>query len=174
MKWNWLPSLCTIANLGAGVLSLFYTIHEQYTTAFILIMVAALWDVLDGLLARLLHCSSDFGKQLDSLADVVSFGVAPAFLTLFYQLGGTHWMGPLVAVLFVICGAVRLARFNLMAFSTGFVGMPITAAGVILSFMFLWSEHLRPELLLGLMVVLSFLMVSRIPFPSFKKKSIRR
>nr|WP_249930667.1 CDP-alcohol phosphatidyltransferase family protein [Paenibacillus polymyxa] len=65
MKWNWLPSLCTIANLGAGVLSLYFTIHEQYMTAFILVVVAALWDVLDGLLARLLHCSSDFGKQHD-------------------------------------------------------------------------------------------------------------
>ncbi|MDP1512310.1 CDP-diacylglycerol--serine O-phosphatidyltransferase [Paenibacillus sp. CMAA1739] len=169
MKWNWLPSLCTLANLGAGVLSLYFTIHEQYMTAFTLVVVAALWDVLDGLLARLLHCSSDFGKQLDSLADVVSFGVAPAFLILLYRLGDTHWIGPLVAVLFVICGAVRLARFNLMAFSKGFVGMPITAAGVILSFVFLWSEHLKPELLLALMVVLSFLMVSRIPFPSFKK-----
>jgi CDP-diacylglycerol--serine O-phosphatidyltransferase len=131
--------------------------------------VAALWDVLDGLLARMMHCASDFGKQLDSLADIVSFGIAPAFLILLYKLEDTHWMGPLAAVLFVICGALRLARFNLMSHMKGFVGMPITAAGVILSFMFLLGEHMKPGLVLTLMVLLSVLMVSRIPFPSFKK-----
>ncbi|ASA20150.1 CDP-diacylglycerol--serine O-phosphatidyltransferase [Paenibacillus donghaensis] len=174
MKLAWLPTMFTISNLGAGSLSLLFTIREQYNMALLLILLAAFSDVLDGLLARLLHCSSDFGKQLDSLADMISFGAAPAFLILLYKLESVDWLGPAAAVMFMICGALRLARFNLSAPAKGFVGMPITAAGVILSVMSLADERLKPELILALMGLLAVLMVSRIPFPSFKKFTSRK
>lgn len=174
MKWKWLPSACTLINLGAGTLSLFCTIREEYMAAFILVIVAAVCDVLDGLLARLLHCPSDFGKQLDSLADIVSFGIAPVFLILFYKLDDSVWLAPLVAVLFLVCGALRLARFNISAPVKGFVGLPITAAGVILSLTSLLDDRVKPGVTLAVMALLSLLMISRIPFPSFKKSYARK
>ena len=134
-----------------------------------MILLAAICDVMDGLLARMLHCTSDFGKQLDSLADIISFGLAPTFLILLYRLENMQWLGPVAAITFLICGALRLARFNLSAPSKGFTGMPITAAGVILSMITLVDERMKPELVIAVMGLLSLLMVSRIPFPSFKK-----
>jgi CDP-diacylglycerol--serine O-phosphatidyltransferase len=174
MRWNWLPSACTLINLGAGALSLFFTIREQYMIALALVMVAAVCDVLDGLLARLLQCPSDFGKHLDSLADIVSFGIAPVFLILLYKLEDSAWLGPVAAVLFLVCGALRLARFNISVPVTGFVGLPITAAGVILTLSSLLSENVKPGMTLFLMALLSVLMISRIPFPSFKKTYARK
>lgn len=86
MKWSWLPSMCTLGNLGFGSISLLFTIEERYDLALLMILLAAICDVMDGLLARMLHCTSDFGKQLDSLADIISFGIAPVFLILLYRL----------------------------------------------------------------------------------------
>jgi CDP-diacylglycerol--serine O-phosphatidyltransferase len=169
MKWNWLPSMFTVGNLGLGTLSLYFTVQERYSLAVLLILLAALCDVMDGLLARMLNCSSEFGKQLDSLADIISFGVAPTFLILLYRLENVHWIGPAAALVFVICGALRLARFNLLAPAKGFVGMPITAAGVILSMISLLDERMNSGLIIALMGLLSVMMVSHIPFPSFKK-----
>ncbi|WP_449601299.1 CDP-diacylglycerol--serine O-phosphatidyltransferase [Paenibacillus sp. Marseille-Q9583] len=174
MKLNWLPSMCTLANLGLGSLSLYFTIQERYSLALFMILLAAICDVLDGLLARILQCTSEFGKQLDSLADIISFGLAPTFLILLYRLEDAHWIGPAVSVLFLICGALRLARFNLSAPTKGFVGMPITAAGVILSMISLLDERMKPGLVIVLMAILSVMMVSRIPFPSLKKSFNRK
>lgn len=169
MKWSWLPSFFTIGNLITGAISLFFSIQMMYTAALIMIIVAAVCDVMDGLVARWLHCSSDFGKQLDSLADIVSFGVAPAFLIFLFKLSDIDWMGIVIVVLFIACGALRLARFNLSAPSTGFVGMPITAAGLLLALSSLLSENLNPWIFVPIIGLLSFLMVSRVPFPSLKR-----
>lgn len=141
----------------------------MYTLALVMILASAFCDVMDGLLARLLRSSSDFGKQLDSLADIVSFGVAPAFLILLFKLGDMGWIGIAAAIVFLACGALRLARFNLLAPMKGFVGMPITAAGLLLAMSSLSNEHLNPWFLIVLIGGLSFLMVSRIPFPSLKR-----
>lgn len=169
MKRSWLPSFFTIANLITGAISLFFSIQMMFKAALIMIMVAAFCDVMDGLVARWLHCSSDFGKQLDSLADIVSFGVAPAFLILLFKLSDMGWIGVVAAVLFIACGALRLARFNLLAPSKGFVGMPITAAGLLLAISSLSSVLLTPWLFVIIIGVLSYLMVSRVPFPSLKR-----
>lgn len=174
MNKNWLPSLCTLLNLGAGTLSLLFTIKGEYKLALAMVMTAALWDVLDGLLARWLHCTSDFGKQLDSLADLVSFGIAPVFLVLLYKLEDSLWLGPIAAVLFLACGALRLARFNIKGQVKGFVGLPITAAGVILALAPILNSQMKPAAALALMGLLSILMVSRIPFPAFKKDYARK
>lgn len=156
-------------NLGFGSISLLFTIEERYDLALLMILLAAICDVMDGLLARMLHCTSDFGKQLDSLADIISFGIAPVFLILLYRLENVQWVGPVAAVAFLICGALRLARFNISAPSKGFVGMPITAAGLLLSMTTLIGERLKPEMVILIMGLLSILMISRVPFPSFKK-----
>ncbi|WPP43227.1 CDP-diacylglycerol--serine O-phosphatidyltransferase [Paenibacillus hunanensis] len=174
MKWSFIPSLCTVLNLAAGTVSLLLTIHEHYPLAALMILFAALFDVFDGLLARLLHCTSEFGKQLDSLADLISFGAAPVFLVLFDQLDPRSGSGSVAAVLFVICGALRLARFNVTGTSAGFTGMPITAAGTVLALLSLITHSLQPTLLIALIALLSFLMISRIPFPSFKNKMVRK
>ena len=169
MKRGWLPSFFTIANLVTGVMSLFYSIQTMYRLALIMIIVAAFCDVMDGLVARWLRCNSDFGKQLDSLADVVSFGVAPAFLILLSNLSDVGWIGVAVTIVFIACGALRLARFNLLAPSKGFVGMPITAAGFLLALSSLFSKHLSALVFIILIAVLAYLMVSRVPFPSLKR-----
>lgn len=174
MIWRFIPTICTVFNLGAGAASLIFTIEEYYKLAFVLILLAAFFDVLDGLLARLMNCTSEFGKQLDSLADLISFGAAPVFLILLHHTGNLHGIGAAAAIVFIICGALRLARFNISASSTEFTGMPITAAGVILSFFSLSIKHMELAAIISLIGVLSFLMVSRIRFPSLKKISIRK
>lgn len=173
MNWKFIPNGCTIVNLSAGVTSLILTIHEQYRIAFLCIVLAALFDVFDGLLARLMNCASDFGKQLDSLADIVSFGIAPVFLILLHRIGDFHWLSTVTAILFLACGASRLARFNISVSSPQFTGMPITCAGTILAILSL-SNSIKPAVVIALIVVLSFLMVSRIPFPSLKNIAIRK
>ncbi|WMT43148.1 CDP-diacylglycerol--serine O-phosphatidyltransferase [Paenibacillus sp. D2_2] len=173
MNWKFVPNTCTFGNLSAGAVSLLLTIQEQYRLALIFIAIAALFDVFDGFLARIMHCSSDFGKQLDSLADIVSFGVAPAFLVLLHQSGEFHWLSALAAIVFLVCGASRLARFNISISSPQFTGMPITCAGTLLACLSL-TDNLKPSVIIAFTVVLSFLMVSRIPFPSLKNISIRK
>jgi CDP-diacylglycerol--serine O-phosphatidyltransferase len=168
LNMNWLPSSFTATNLGAGCTSLLFTIQGYYRMALLMILVAAMCDVLDGLIARMLHCTSEFGKQLDSLADIVSFGAAPAMLILMHKLEHVHLLGAAATVVFLVCGALRLARFNISAPCKGFIGLPITAAGLLLAMLSL-NQGLQPGYLLLLMVLLSFLMVSRIPFPSLTK-----
>lgn len=174
MKCKWIPSLCTVCNLGAGAVSLLYTIQGHYRIALILIAFAAFFDVLDGLLARLMHCTSEFGKQLDSLADLISFGAAPAFLILLNNLDDIPQLGAVMSIIFLICGALRLARFNITVSSPTFTGMPITAAGTILALMSLLSQHIQPFVIVTLMGVLSLLMISRVPFPSLKNITTRK
>ncbi len=174
MNWSFVPSLCTVLNLAAGTVSLLLTMHGHYRLAALMILFSAFFDVLDGLLARLLRCTSEFGKQLDSLADLISFGAAPVFLVLFYHLDPTAKTAQIAAVLFVICGALRLARFNVTGTISGFTGMPITFAGTILALLSLIAHSIQSTVLIALIAVLSFLMISRIPFPSFKNKMVRK
>ncbi|WP_324607761.1 CDP-diacylglycerol--serine O-phosphatidyltransferase [Paenibacillus sp. IHBB 10380] len=172
MKLFWLPSACTAANLAAGVISLKLTIDGEYIAAFVLVMIAAFWDVLDGLLARLLHVSSEYGKNLDSIADVISFGVAPIFLMFLNNLQDMPRMSELVIVIFPVCGALRLARFNIQpkeSATKGFIGLPITAAGVILAGVSVLGAYVHTTMMIIIVCLLSCLMISRIPFPSFKK-----
>ncbi|GAA0380578.1 CDP-diacylglycerol--serine O-phosphatidyltransferase [Paenibacillus motobuensis] len=173
MSWKFIPNTCTFVNLSAGATSLILTIHEQYRLALFSIAIAALFDVFDGYLARIMNCSSDFGKQLDSLADIVSFGVAPVFLVLLHRTGEFHWLSAVAAIIFLVCGASRLARFNISMSSPHFTGMPITCAGTLLACLSL-TNNLKPSVIIAFIVVLSFLMVSRIPFPSLKNISIRK
>lgn len=171
-----LPSLFTTGNLFAGFWAIIRTLHGQYYEATVLVWAAIVLDMLDGRIARLTGTSSEFGGELDSLADVISFGVAPALLVYSWGLSSVPRAGWLAAFLFVACGTLRLARFNVQRHnldSRYFVGMPIPAAAMQLAALI----HFWPEPLLlksqavpamALVIVLAFLMVSTFRYPSFK------
>ncbi len=171
-----LPALFTAGNILCGYLSLEASGRGAYEYAAILIFVAAFLDGVDGRVARMTGTTSAFGEQLDSLADVVSFGVAPAFLVYHWGLSGFGRAGLLVSFLFVVCGASRLARFNVQIHVVDkrwFVGLPIpSAAGALCGL--IWSvpnaaltDALR-GVFLGVTAVLAFLMVSTFRYRSFK------
>jgi CDP-diacylglycerol---serine O-phosphatidyltransferase len=194
-----LPTLMTAGNILSGfvaILQIFkgregeVTVHYYYAIGCIL--AACLFDVLDGRLARMSGTESAFGRELDSLADIVSFGLAPALLVHDIVLGSIEdqfrGLGWLIASAYLVCGAMRLARFNCLAMlddkSSGksFRGCPIpAAAGVISSltlFLLWWDGTDRPVgnwkyILPVLMILLSYLMVSSIEYPSFKSVNWR-
>jgi CDP-diacylglycerol--serine O-phosphatidyltransferase len=181
-----LPSLFTSANAFCGFLSIILIFEGRYPQAAIFILIAILTDSLDGKLARLTKTTSKFGIEFDSLADLTSFGIAPALLA--YKgmaLAGTKGLnepGWIITFLFFICGALRLARFNIQPQEKGegnFTGLPIpAAAGVIASSILLETKYqtgiISNSSLMVIMLVLSCLMVSNIPYPSFKKINLRQ
>ncbi|WP_165201766.1 CDP-diacylglycerol--serine O-phosphatidyltransferase [Roseimicrobium sp. ORNL1] len=197
-----LPNLMTAGNLLSGFMAILHIVgrfqneddHTRYLWAIGFILAACVFDLLDGRLARLSGQSSDFGREFDSLADIVSFGIAPALLVHDIVLAEfeqtTRGLGWLIACIYLVCGAMRLARFNCLAAmpqkekkaSTSFRGCPIpAAAGVIVSLtlMLLWLDGNNREIgrwkyaLPFLMVLLSYLMVSKIEYPSFKSLNLR-
>jgi CDP-diacylglycerol--serine O-phosphatidyltransferase len=176
-----LPSLFTTGNLFLGFWAIVHTIHGQYAQAAPLIFWAILLDVLDGRIARMTGTTSEFGAELDSLADVVSFGVAPALLAYSWGFGTLPRVGWLVAFLFVVCGALRLARFNVQKSSVDgryFVGLPIPAAAAPVAALVNVSpapvdEKTHAVLWLSLLIVLAFLMVSTFRYTSFKKIDLK-
>jgi CDP-diacylglycerol--serine O-phosphatidyltransferase len=194
-----LPSLFTCGNMAFGVLSVMYSIDGQFIKAAWVLVFALGCDILDGRVARVTHTTSDFGLQLDSLSDLVSFGMAPAIMIYMLVLKDMGRVGASIAILFVLCSALRLARFNVMALKgvsiKNFMGLPTPAsAGVLISFV-LSYELLGPEeyglnfntipILMKtipaffkaipvVMVVLSFLMVSNVPYYSFKHMKMNR
>ncbi len=171
-----LPALFTAGNIFCGFLSLDASAKGGFESAAILIFVAAFFDAIDGRVARLTGTTSAFGEQLDSLSDVISFGVAPAFLVYNWGLSGFGRAGLLVSFLFAVCGASRLARFNVQIHVVDkrwFVGLPIpSAAGALCGL--IWAvpaasltNSLR-AVFLGVTAVLAFLMVSTFRYRSFK------
>ncbi|MGH9461503.1 MAG: CDP-diacylglycerol--serine O-phosphatidyltransferase [Vicinamibacteria bacterium] len=175
-----LPSLFTVANIFCGFYSIVSSMKGELELAAMLIGWAILLDTLDGRVARLANASSEFGKEFDSLADVVSFGVAPGVLA--YTWGLHLWprIGWLACFLFLICGIMRLARFNIQsaAGKRYFVGMPIpAAAGVIASIVFMFPEPLTGRNqaipILFLEPSLALLMVSTLRYYSFKDIDLR-
>lgn len=178
------PSFFTLMNLFSGFLSIVQVAEGRFAYAGWLIVLAAFFDVLDGMMARLTNSHSPFGVELDSLSDVVSFGVAPSFLVYFFGLREFGALGLIVSALPAICGAVRLARFN-VTFGGGekkdyFVGLPIPGMAIIIVACILnfnnaeWFSRYSPSnlsLLIPIVVLLSFFMVSTIPFDAIPKPS---
>ena len=197
-----LPSFFTAANLFFGFLAIIRCIqakyvaassltlsHDYYIQAVWCILLAAFCDSLDGRIARLGKRESLFGKEFDSIADIVSFGVAPALIVFFLVLSPTEGypffreVGWLIGFIYLLCAGVRLARFNVITHPSlpheerkhghDFLGLPVTAAaGMIVSLVLVLNSYnlnhwslLLPPLMLGI----AYLMVSNIPFPSFKK-----
>lgn len=167
-----IPNLFTLGNLLLGVLAILWTFQGRASEAVLLVFLAMLLDGLDGRVARALNAQSEFGKELDSLSDIVSFGVAPALIM--YQ-SAFAWVEPAaltwtVTAMFPICGALRLARYNVRDGIPGyFVGLPIPAAGGVLAALAIFAEDLHVSLLMLSMVALSLMMISTTKYPNFKK-----
>ena len=173
-----IPNSCTSMNLVCGFMSVLMASHGEFLAASWLILLANIFDILDGRLARLTSVESMFGAELDSLCDLVSFGVAPAFLVYTrYFKDDSSVLGMFVAVVFVLCGALRLARFNVTPHSHKdvFEGMPIPGGAGILAtmviFEILYFSFMRiPQFVVAIIVVITaFLMVSKIEYPAMKK-----
>jgi CDP-diacylglycerol---serine O-phosphatidyltransferase len=173
-----IPNLFTIANLFLGVIAILIAFQGDAVTASVMVIIAMLMDGLDGRLARVLDAQSEFGKELDSLSDVISFGVAPAFIMYVVAFEPMNMHPALtwtVTALFPICGALRLARFNVIEGIPGyFIGMPIPAAGGILATLALFHNELNIYVLLSATVLLSLLMVSNVKYPNFKKLGLSK
>lgn len=178
-----LPNLVTSGGLFCGFYSLVATIREDYLLAAIAILIALVFDALDGRVARMTKTASPFGVEYDSLSDVIAFGVAPGVLAYRWALEPWGPWGWLAASLYVICGALRLARFNVqveVVNKNSFVGLPIPAAAAvvattILMYYFLGGEGATNKhiTLLLLIYALAALMVSTIPYYSFKDLHLR-
>ena len=192
-----IPSLFTIGNIFCGYYSVISTLRGNWDYAAILVGVGYILDGLDGRIARLTKTASDFGVQLDSLADVITFGVAPAVLAFSWGFGASegiegsvakhvHQLGSLASFAFVVCGALRLARFNLQAKKPPeasakryFVGLPIpAAAGMLVAVVHFFKT---PTLMIGsallwsfLILLLAFLMISTVRYSSFKEFDVKK
>ena len=186
-----LPNLFTAASIFMGILAIFMAhngfIHEDskaFTTACWYILFSMVLDGLDGRVARLTNTASKFGVEFDSLADVVAFGVAPAVLLYFYAGHEYGRYGMAVSGLFVVLGAIRLARFNITTNveTNSFIGLPIPSAAAIVCLWILVTEYNKIEVLgisqlmsennyifLIIAFIAAILMVSNIRYPSFKK-----
>lgn len=166
MRKSCIPNIFTFINLSCGILSILSIIHEDYATSSAFIIIAALVDRYDGRIARYLNVSSDLGKELDSLADLVSFGVAPSLLiyTLFDlgSFGPKGIFGIILLILFPICGAFRLARYNVADFDGVFTGVPITVTGCFLAIFALITFYTVKVTIIAVFFMLlgSYLMVS--------------
>ena len=177
-----LPSMLTVANLFCGYACVVYAMRGEYATAAPFIGIALVLDMLDGRIARLTGTSSPFGVEFDSLADVVSFGLAPAVLAFAWGLAPLGRLGWTAGFLYVTATAMRLARFNIQTGSMDkryFVGMPSPAAGnVTAATVFAFPQGLNgyTEALpaLAVMLVPAFLMVSTVRFRSFKTVELSR
>jgi len=178
-----LPNLFTTGNLFCGFWAIVSVFQEKFFFAAIAILLACVFDVLDGKVARLSGATSKFGVQYDSLSDLVSFGVAPALLAYSWALRPYGRFGWLAAFLFVVCGALRLARFNVMS-SAGEVkyckGLPIPAAAsmialtILLYLRLIETAWVKDIVILLMIYILAFLMVSNIRYFSLKELNLAK
>jgi CDP-diacylglycerol--serine O-phosphatidyltransferase len=178
-----LPNLFTTGNLFCGFWAIISVFQEKFFYAAAAILLASIFDVLDGKVARLSGATSKFGVQYDSLADLVSFGIAPALLAFSWALRPYGKFGWLAAFLFVVCGALRLARFNVQS-SSGevkyFKGLPIPAAALMIALTILLyleligTDWVKDIAVLAMIYVLAFLMVSNIRYFSFKELDLAK
>ncbi len=177
------PNLLTTGNLFSGLASILFVFNENYLAAAIAILVALIFDVLDGTSARLMKSTSQFGLQYDSLGDLISFGVAPGLVIYAWALNTPGMLGAAVMFAYVACGALRLARYNVSALANEgkpFTGLPIPgAAGVVASLVIFdtqvmaLGETVRPIAGIVMSLVLAFLMVSTVKYRSVKELKFR-
>ncbi|MBN2372326.1 CDP-diacylglycerol--serine O-phosphatidyltransferase [bacterium] len=177
-----LPNLFTLGNIFCGFYALIAALKNQFQVAAIAILAAVIFDGIDGRIARLTNTCSRFGIEFDSLADLISFGAAPGLLIYLWALQPFERIGWLASFLFLVCGALRLARFNCQVNtdeSKSFTGLPIpAAAGTISSFIilhqFLFGPDGRKPIIIALMAyILAFLMVSTIRYRSLKELKLK-
>jgi CDP-diacylglycerol--serine O-phosphatidyltransferase len=177
-----LPAAITTANMFFGFMAVIRAIHGDYATGAWCIVIAVLLDIADGRIARLTGTASEFGGELDSLADAISFGVAPALLVYQWGMSLLPRIGWLTAFVFVVCGVMRLARFNVQRHVVDkrfFVGLPVPAAAGQIAALVIFlplplAERLPSALVTAMTATLALLMVSTLRYPSFKGVDLRR
>jgi CDP-diacylglycerol--serine O-phosphatidyltransferase len=176
-----LPNLFTASSIFVGVISIVEASKGHFVLASWLVLLALVFDGLDGRVARMTNTTSQFGVEFDSLADIISFGIAPAMLLYFFIGHEFGRFGILVSALYVIFGAIRLARFNISTAKTDpnvFIGLPIPTAAVFLSmWVLLFNKYTLQDysiVLLFLALSVALLMVSNFRYPSFKKINLDR
>ncbi len=185
-----IPNLLTTASMFSGFLGMLWAIGGKFYLAALAILVSCVFDGLDGKVARLTKASSDFGIQMDSLADLIAFGATPALTLYLWQLHIFGRLGIAICFLFLACGALRLARFNLMAMRKDvydphfFMGLPIPAAACFLATFIIFCRGLGVDEVVGHKIIAAFclasvfalalLMVSRVKYYSFKDMGVFR
>ena len=182
-----LPNIFTLIGVCIGLSSIKFAFDGNFTLSILAIIVAAIIDGLDGRIARLIQGTSKVGKELDSLTDIISFGVAPAFIMYFWKLNEIGRVGWLICLIYVICVALRLARFNVNSGQgplwkeNFFQGVPSPAGGVIVLMPLIYSLsdiqflNLNYDLIVPILFVLvSILLISKLPTYSFKRISVPR
>ncbi len=176
-----LPSLFTTGGLFAGFYALIAAVQGRFELAAWALIAAAIFDALDGRVARLLHAESDFGAEYDSLCDMLSFGIAPAVLVYLWALSPLHKPGWLAAFLVAACAALRLARFNIHIGTQGkryFNGLPTPAAAMLIATAVLFHENAAvapvPWLWFGISVALAWLMVSHVSYFAGKDVDLKK
>jgi len=175
------PNFITTAGMFCGFYSIISAIHEGFSASAWAIVAAGIFDALDGRIARLAKATSQFGVEYDSLSDLVSFGIAPSVLFYQWALEPYERLGWLASFLFVACGALRLARFNINTETSPknyFQGLPITLAGGVVSTFVIFSQAMdwsgsHSWVVLLMTFALASLMVSTVQFPSFKEMNWR-
>lgn len=169
-----IPNLLTGGNALMGMLSIISSIEGNYKYSIICILIAVVFDTFDGRLARKYGVDGDFGKEFDSLADLITFGVAPSILAYMSILQDISLVGIIVTCLLPLSGAYRLARFNSEMYKDlkTFTGVPITLAGIIICTYFVLLD-VKTIPLIVLIILLSYLMNSKVRIPSFKKIELK-
>ena len=180
-----LPNILTLGGVCLGISSIKFSIDGNYSLAVIFILLAAILDALDGRIARLIKGTSEFGKELDSLTDFVSFGIAPVFILYFWELNNYGKLGWAITLIYSVCCVLRLARFNLTKIdskqlwkSNYFEGVPSPAGGILVLMPLIFEladlnlnfniKNFTPYFT----ILIAILMVSKIPTLSLKKISI--
>ena len=180
-----LPNILTLGGVCLGISSIKFSIDGNFSLSVTLILLAAILDALDGRIARLIKGTSEFGKELDSLTDFVSFGIAPVFILYFWELNSYGKLGWAIALIYSVCCVLRLARFNLTKHDNNqewknnfFEGIPSPAGGLIILIPLIYElSNFDFDLNLRfvtpyLTIFIALLLVSKIPTPSLKKISI--
>jgi CDP-diacylglycerol---serine O-phosphatidyltransferase len=157
---NQIANILTFINLALGLIAILFAIDSNYSLSSLFIIIAALTDRFDGMIARKLNTTSTLGKYLDSNSDLISFGMAPGLLIYLALLKEYGPIGIAVSFLFIMGGAFRLARYNAVDFSGYYVGVPITIAGAILAVSIFAIPYIPAIIFLLLTLLLAYLMVS--------------
>jgi CDP-diacylglycerol--serine O-phosphatidyltransferase len=153
-------NMLTIGNLAFGGASVMATLNEFYSYSVLFIFIAAFLDRFDGMVARKFNQESELGKQLDSMSDIISFGVAPAILIYQLVLNEFGVAGMVFTVIYIASGAFRLARFNISESNGYFTGLPITAAGTVVTLSYFGIAVIAPVVYMFLFIICSLLMIS--------------
>ena len=177
-----LPSLFTTGNVFCGFYAFIAVLNEQFYFAAWAIVAGMIFDGLDGRIARLTKTTSAFGEQYDSLADIITFGMAPAFLAYSWVLKPFGRLGWMAAFLFLLCATLRLARFNVTnpeIRSKHFIGLPspasaVVIASIVIAFEDLFATRMNPFIMVMVVYALAFLMVSNIKYPAFKQFDFKK